>query len=92
LTRLGGRLSKLGRHEDALVCLQEAVAVLGQLAIDEPQVYLVDLAGALAVLGALLAELGRREEALTPTRQAIDLYRDLVDHHPTSSCPSWPPP
>ncbi len=38
------------------------------------------LACALAQLGGILRDTGAHAEALTPTREAIELYRDLGDH------------
>jgi tetratricopeptide (TPR) repeat protein len=78
LNNLGGRLSELGRHEDALVASREARDLFRRLAADRADAFLPDLAMSLCNLGNPLSELGRCEEALAAAREATDIYRHLA--------------
>ena len=84
---LGYALSALGRREEALTATQEAVKIYRQLAQQNPQAFLPDLAMSLNNLGYMLSELGRREEALAATAEAADLYRDLARANPQAFLP-----
>jgi hypothetical protein len=57
-------LSALGRREEALAATQEAADLYRDLAQQNPQAFLPDLAMSLNNLGNRLSALGRREEAL----------------------------
>ena len=77
LTVRGLTLAQLGRPEEALPVLQQAVAAYQELAEANPGRYRADLASSLAGLGVGLSETGRAAEALAATQEATDLYRVL---------------
>jgi tetratricopeptide (TPR) repeat protein len=87
LVMLGWALSALGRREEALTATQEAVKIYRQLAQQNPQAFLPDLAATLNNLGRALSALGWREEALAATQGAADLYRDLARANPQAFLP-----
>jgi len=82
LTRLGVRLSDLGRREEALAATREAVDIYRKLAADHPDTLFPDFVTGLNNLGSNLSELARREEALAATREAVDGYRELSAARP----------
>ena len=84
---LGIRLSKLGRHEEALDAAKEAVDIRRALAKDRPDAFLPDLAGSLTNLGIRLSNLGRREEALDAAKEAVDITRALAKDRPDAFLP-----
>ena len=55
---------------------------LRQLAADNPDAYLPDLAASLNNLGNRLAEAGQREEALAPAQEAVTIRRQLAAGQP----------
>jgi hypothetical protein len=59
---LGGRLSDLGRREEALAAAQEAVDIRRRVAAARPDAFLPDLAMSLNYLGTMLSDLGRRSQ------------------------------
>jgi nucleoside phosphorylase len=73
-SNLGGRLSALGRHEEALLATHEAIKHYRALATVRPDSFLPNLAKSLTSLGKQLSELGRREEALSAGREALSLF------------------
>ena len=87
LNNLGGRLSELGRREDALAAAQEATDIYRRLAAARPDAFLPVLAGSLNNLGAFLSELGRREDALAAAQEATDIYRRLAAARPDAFLP-----
>ena len=78
LIDLSNWLSGLGRREEALAAIEEAVAIRRQLAEARPDAFLPDLATSLNNQSACLAELGRREEALAAIEEAVTIYRQLA--------------
>ncbi len=64
LVDLSNRLGEVGRWEEALAAIEEAVTIRRQLARDRPAAFLPDLATALNNQSGRLGELGRPEEAL----------------------------
>ena len=80
-------LSALGRREKALAAAQEAAALYRQLAAQQPEAFLPNLAASLNNLGSMLSALGRREEALAATREAAELYRQLAAQQPDAFLP-----
>jgi tetratricopeptide (TPR) repeat protein len=82
LSILGSRLSDLGRWEEALAAVQEAVDIIRRLAKDRPDAYLPDLAMILNNLSSSLGDLGRQEEALAAIQEAVDIRRRLAKGRP----------
>ncbi|WNG55263.1 tetratricopeptide repeat protein [Archangium gephyra] len=87
LNNLGGRLSELGRREEALEATREAMGLYRTLAERNPDAFRPDLAMSLNNLGGRLSELGRREEALEATREAVELRRALAERNPDAFQP-----
>jgi tetratricopeptide (TPR) repeat protein len=73
LNNLSNRLSDLGRREDALTAIEEAVRLRRQLAAARPDAFTPDLARSLNNLSNRLSDLGRREDALTAAQEAAEL-------------------
>ena len=72
LNNLSLRLADLGRREDALAAIQEAVTIRRELAAARPDAFRPDLAMSLNNLSNRLGDLGRREEALAAIQEAAD--------------------
>jgi tetratricopeptide (TPR) repeat protein len=75
-------LSGLGRSEDALAAIDEAIAVYRGLAAALPEAFLPDLANALNNESLVLSELRRGEDALAAIEDAVEIYRGLADTRP----------
>ena len=73
----GDLLARLGRREEALPFLEEAVDVWRDLAAGEGN-YVPSLAACVHALAAALSGLGRAEEAERRSAAAIELYRQLA--------------
>jgi hypothetical protein len=71
-------LTQLGRPEEALPEIRQAVAAYRELARINPDRYQADLAASLAGLGIGFSETGRAVEALAVTQEAVDRYRILM--------------
>ena len=78
LNNQSGRLADLGRREEALAAIEEAVTIRRDLAAARPDAFLPDLATSLNNQSSCLADLGRREEALAAIEEAITIRRDLA--------------
>ena len=76
------RLSCLGRQEEALATVEEAVQIHRTLAEARPDSYLPNLATALNNQSNHLSGLERQEEALAAIEEATDLYRTLAEARP----------
>ncbi|MGW7327739.1 tetratricopeptide repeat protein, partial [Streptomyces sp. NPDC054840] len=87
LNHLSIRLGEVGRREDGLTAVQEAVGHYRSLAEANPDAYLPDLAMALNNLSVGLGEVGRREEGLTAVQQAVAHYRSLAEANPDAYLP-----
>jgi Tetratricopeptide repeat len=87
LIRLSNRLSELGRREDALAAIDEAVTACRQLAAARPDAFLPDLAGSLNNQSNRLSGLGRREDALAAIDEAVTAYRQLAAARPDAFLP-----
>ena len=83
VVRLGG----LGRREDALAAIEEAVTIYRELAGARPDAFRPDLALSLNNLSNRLADLGRREDALTAIEEATAIYRELARARPDAFRP-----
>ncbi|WP_030234056.1 tetratricopeptide repeat protein [Streptomyces sp. NRRL S-455] len=82
MNNLSADLWQLGRREDALTAIEEAVTLYRELAAARPDAFLPDLASSLNNLSVWLGELGRREDALTAIEEAVTLRRELAAKHP----------
>jgi hypothetical protein len=69
----GDRLSDLGRREDALAAIEEAVTIRRQLAAARPAVFGARLASSLKDIAAILAALGKTTAAGAVTAEAAEL-------------------
>ena len=78
LNALSVRLGDLGRLEDALTAIEEAVTIRRELAQARPDAFRPDLAKSLTNLSVYLGELGRPEDALTAIEEATGTYRELA--------------
>jgi tetratricopeptide (TPR) repeat protein len=87
LTNLSTRLAGLGRREDALAAIDEAVGLFRQLVVDRPEAFTPNLARSLHTLSGMQAALGRREDALAAIDEAVDLRRQLVVDAPEAFTP-----
>jgi tetratricopeptide (TPR) repeat protein len=66
-------LAQLGRREDALAAIEQAVAIRRGLAAARPDAFRPDLALSLNNQSNRLAQLGRREDALAAIEEAVAL-------------------
>ena len=87
LNNQSGRLGDLGRREEALATIEEAVTIYRQLAQDRPDAFLPDLAGSLNNQSNHLGDLGRPEEALATIEEAARIYRQLAQDRPAAFLP-----
>jgi tetratricopeptide (TPR) repeat protein len=87
LNNLSVRLGELGRREEGLAAVEEAVAVRRRLAEARPEAFLPALAGSLNNLSVRLGELGRREEGLAAVEEAVAAYRRLAEARPEAFLP-----
>ena len=67
------RLADLGRPEEALAAIGEAVAAYRELAAARPDVFRPDLARSLIVSGKILSELLRVDKAVPPLAEALNV-------------------
>ncbi|WP_030158824.1 tetratricopeptide repeat protein [Glycomyces sp. NRRL B-16210] len=81
LNLLGQRLNELGRHDEALLHYERALALYEDLAADNPA-HLPHLARNHNNLGYGLGELGRHGKALPHHERALALYEDLAADNP----------
>ncbi|MFE2413840.1 acyl carrier protein [Kitasatospora sp. NPDC059408] len=79
LIELSNRQSDMGRQEEALATIEEAVAAFRLLARADPAPHLHTLAKALNNLSNRLGDLGRREEALTVIESAVRIRYRLAE-------------
>ena len=77
-----GVLSVLGRREEALAAIEQAVIINRQLAADQPAAFLPDLATSLYNQFGWLAALGRLEAALAAIEQTVTIRRQLARDRP----------
>ncbi|MFG1862361.1 hypothetical protein [Microbispora bryophytorum] len=80
-------LAQLGRREEALAAVAEAVIVYRSLAETRPDAFLPNLAGSLNNQATCLSDLGQREKALAAIDEATDLYRTLAKTRPDAFLP-----
>ncbi|HSV66747.1 MAG TPA: tetratricopeptide repeat protein [Mycobacteriales bacterium] len=84
LNNLSIRLGELGRREEGLAAIQEAVEAYRRLAEANPAAYQPDLAASLNNLSNRLGELGRREEGLAAIQEAVAILTPLAAHLPAA--------
>jgi tetratricopeptide (TPR) repeat protein len=87
LNNLAVDLGALGRREDGLAAIEEAVTIRRGLVATRPQAFLPELAMSLDNLAIRLGELGRRDEALAPAQEAVTTYRQLAATRPDAYLP-----
>ncbi|MGV9610310.1 tetratricopeptide repeat protein, partial [Streptomyces sp. NPDC003631] len=87
LNNLAVRLGELGRREDALTAIEEAITAYRELAAARPDAFLPDLAMSLNNLSNRLGALGRREDALTAIEEAITIRQELAAARPDAFLP-----
>ncbi|WP_344894761.1 tetratricopeptide repeat protein [Actinomadura meridiana] len=88
LNNLSIRLGELGRWEEGLEAVAEAVGVYRRLAEGRPDAFLPSLAASLNNLSVDLGELGRREEGLEAVVEAVEIRRRLAEVRPDAFLPS----
>ena len=87
LNEFSNRLGHLGRHEEGLAAITEAVTIRRQLAQEHPETYLPDLAASLNNLSNRLGRLGRHEEGLAAITEAVTIRRELAQEAPETYLP-----
>ncbi|MFE6802593.1 tetratricopeptide repeat protein, partial [Streptomyces sp. NPDC057681] len=87
LNDLSKWLGALGRREEGLAAIEEAVTIRRELAVARPDAFLADLARSLYNLAIDLGELGRREEGLAAAEEAVAAYRQLAALRPDAFLP-----
>ncbi|MEU0047789.1 tetratricopeptide repeat protein [Streptomyces werraensis] len=87
LNNLSVRLGDVGRREEGLTAIQEAVGHYRALAKANPDAYLPYLATSLNNLAVDLGAVGQREEALTAIQEAVDFRRALAEANPDAHLP-----
>jgi tetratricopeptide (TPR) repeat protein/nucleoside phosphorylase len=87
LNNLGNRQSELGKVEEALEVIREAVRLYRLLAARGSEDFLPGLAMSLNNLGTTQGQLGRYEQALEAIREAVDIRRHLTQRMPEDFLP-----
>ncbi|MFJ2751992.1 hypothetical protein [Streptomyces sp. NPDC087297] len=82
LNNLSNRLGEVGRHEEGLAAVEEAVGHYRTLAKANPDAHLPNLARALINLSVRLGEVGRHEEGLAAVEEAGGHCRTLAQANP----------
>ena len=82
LHNLAIHLIEVGRREEGLTAVRQAVELLRRLAEDDPIVYLFYLAESLGAQTLSLGKVGRPDEALASSQEAVDILRRLAEAHP----------
>lgn len=77
-----GSLMVLGRRDEALLAISEAVSIYQNTASAKPERFGRELARALSNQSNCLAELGRPTDALAASIPAVTLYRELAQTRP----------
>ncbi|RSM64900.1 hypothetical protein DMB66_18475 [Actinoplanes sp. ATCC 53533] len=82
LNNLSVELDALGRREECLAAIEEAVQVYWELAAVRSDAFLPDLATSLSNLSSGLGELGRLEKGLAAIEEAVTIRRELAAARP----------
>ncbi|WP_284745099.1 tetratricopeptide repeat protein [Amycolatopsis sp. RTGN1] len=88
LNNLAICLASLGREEEGLAAITEAVEIRRRLAGESPDAFLPDLAIGLNNLAICLGDLGRREEGLAAAMEAVEIRRRLAGESPDAFLPN----
>ncbi|MEU7750606.1 tetratricopeptide repeat protein, partial [Micromonospora sp. NPDC049171] len=87
LNNLSVRLGEVGRRDEGLTAIEEAVTIRRRLAETNPAGYLPDLAMSLNNLSVRLGEVGRHDEGLTAIEEAVTIRRRLAETNPAGYLP-----
>ncbi|WP_224283317.1 tetratricopeptide repeat protein [Streptomyces sp. LS1784] len=87
LNNLSHSLGEVGRREESLAAIEEAVAIRRTLAAGNPNAHLPGLANALTNLSHRLGEVGRGEEGLPAVEEAVAIRRTLAAGNPDADVP-----
>jgi tetratricopeptide (TPR) repeat protein len=68
----------MGRRDEALEAIQQAVEIQRKLAVEHPAAFNPNLATFLGNLSNCLSDMGRRDEALEAIQQAVEIRRKLA--------------
>ena len=82
LNSMSVSLSELGRGDEALAAISEAMELFRKLAAAHPNAFRPDLAMSLNNLSNQLSEHGRHDEALSAVYEAVNIRRELA-----AACP-----
>ncbi|MEU7824821.1 tetratricopeptide repeat protein [Catellatospora sp. NPDC049133] len=82
------RLGDIGRSQEALAAISEAVHIRRQLAEGDPATHLPLLARSLNSLSVDLSDLDRRKEGLASITEAVEIQRRLAEDDPEAHLPS----
>ena len=88
LGKLGERLDRLGRYEQALEVTVEAVDLWRTLVEQQPAAHQPNLATVVTSLSLRLDQLGHAEKALEAAEDAVNLWRVLVEQQPDAHQPN----
>ena len=77
----------LGRWEDALLSIEEAVVIRRELATTNPDAFRPNLGTSLNNLSICQSNLGRREDALASIEESVRIYRELAKSNPAGFRP-----
>ncbi|THV04368.1 TPR-like protein [Dendrothele bispora CBS 962.96] len=77
-------LNGMGRLEEALESINEAVELRRALFAEDPDCFMLDLSSSLSVLTHQVGNLGQHADALKICREVVTLCRDLVQQNPDS--------
>jgi tetratricopeptide (TPR) repeat protein len=78
---MGQWLGESGRHEDALILIDDALVLFRELANTEAGLFQHSLARALVDRAVYLIEMGRLRAALDAGEEALAIYRNLASTH-----------
>jgi len=87
LLELASRLADLGRWDEGLAAIEEAVAIRRRQVETSPDTFLPDLALSLNNQTAILGTLKRWDEALAAAEEAVAIRRDLAEDNPDTVLP-----
>ena len=88
LNNAANRLSDVGRRDEALGAIEEAVAIRRRLAEANPAAFLPDLAMSLNNQANRLSEVGRRDQALGAIEESVAIHRRLAEANPAAFLPN----
>ncbi|WP_331745955.1 tetratricopeptide repeat protein [Streptomyces virginiae] len=87
LNNLANRLGEVGRREEGLAAIEEAVRIRRGLAEADLDAHLPDLAASLNNLAIRLGAAGQREEGLAAVEEAVRIRRGLAEADPGAHLP-----